>query len=317
MKDPTRLIDLSSDHRVVTLLRAGAAEQPTDGALRRTLRAAAVGGGIAASSLAAAASPAPSAATGATLSASGGAVGSVASSGLGAGGSFAASAKVGVLTQAVNASLATKVGSAVGLIKWVGVGMVGAASVTYAPEAVDWGTAQLRNSPAAQLASPAPPKDERVRAAAVADATSVLPATELAAPDAPATPDAVVARDPALSPLNNSAREGNAPGANAGSGSVPARASDSFTREVRLVETSRNALRFGDPALSLSLLANYETQYPELQLRPEVLRLRLEALQQLGRSDAARTVAREILQHGATGAHAERARALLNQNASN
>jgi hypothetical protein len=337
MKDPTRLVDLSSDHQVVTLLRAGATEQPSDGALQRTLRAAAVGGSIAASSVAAAAGPAQTAASsagvaGSSVAGSSVAAGSTASSGLGVGASMATGAKVGGMAQVANATLAVKVGSAAGLMKWVGVGVVGAASVTYAPEAVEWvrttefggSHAAKVASPAAKVASPAAAElpDGAHAVAAVQAATAPTTARELtvapASPRvealrAPTSPRVEAVRAPAFTPLNTQARAALGPAATPSVSDSPSRSTDSFTAEVRLVEASRNALRAGDPARSFSLLSAYETQYPRLQLRPEVLRLRLEALEQMGRTDAARTVAREILRLGATGTHAERARTLLNQ----
>lgn len=312
MKDPTRLVDLSSDDRVVTLLRAGVAEQPSEGALQRTLRAAAVGGSIAAVSWAAAAGPAQSAAAGASASGSGVAASSTAASGLGLGGTLGASAKVG-LAHVANASLAVKVGSAVGLMKWVGVGMVGAASVTYAPEAVEWArTTEFADSRPAQLASAPVQAANGARAVAAVQAAAT-PVTEREPTVAPASPPVEAARAPAATPLSIPARAALGPAATSSVSDSPSRSTDNFTAEVRLVETSRNVLRAGNPARSFSLLSDYETQYPRLQLRPEVLRLRLEALEQMGRADAARTVAREILRLGATGAHAERARTLLDQ----
>ncbi len=140
MKEPARLIDASTDPELVRLLRAGRNETPGDHALRRTLQAVGVGGGVAASGLAAAAQSATAVTNGAaaTLSASaasssGGLVASTTVTATGAAVTGAASSGA-VSVGTVGAKLI----AATGIAKWAGLGALTAASVAFVPDAVEW-----------------------------------------------------------------------------------------------------------------------------------------------------------------------------------
>ena len=273
MKDPRRLIHGATDPRIVELLRAGADEQPSQRALQRTLHAAALGGTIAASSFAAAAS---SAEMGAGLA--GGAAGS---SGVASSVSFTSGIQVSLAAQVAGGqglatagvaggSLAAKIGTTVGVLKWVGVGALGAASVTYAPELADW--VSTTPAPISEHRSVTFSQNlEQQKAAAVVHPKPEQVAREVPlAPETPAVASPRAAAQQPTNPSENRLRAGSVAAVAPPAAREPQAGASDFSAEVQAVELGRRAIRDGDHARSLRLLSAYETQYPRLQLQPEV-----------------------------------------------
>jgi hypothetical protein len=81
--------------------------------------------------------------------------------------------------------------------------------------------------------------------------------------------------------------------------------------ELRLVDSAREALQSGDATRALDLLQHYEARIKEPQFELEVAVLRMNALDRLGRTDAARRQARQLLTRPLPEKQAARARAIL------
>jgi hypothetical protein len=84
-----------------------------------------------------------------------------------------------------------------------------------------------------------------------------------------------------------------------------------LSKEVALVDRAWGAMKRSEFSRALIELANYEEQYPELGLHPEVLFVRMEAEDRLGRVAAAKREAARLLASYSQSAQAGRARALL------
>jgi hypothetical protein len=65
--------------------------------------------------------------------------------------------------------------------------------------------------------------------------------------------------------------------------------------QIALVDAARTAVKSGATERAFALLHRYEITYPSGAFRPEVLALRIEALDDAGRSAEARSLAREFL----------------------
>jgi len=87
----------------------------------------------------------------------------------------------------------------------------------------------------------------------------------------------------------------------------------SVLEELRLVDSARQALQSGDPARTLDLLQRYEARIAEPQFELEVGVLRMDALDRLGRTSAARRQARRLLTRSLPEPQAARARAILDR----
>lgn len=74
----------------------------------------------------------------------------------------------------------------------------------------------------------------------------------------------------------------------------PALAGD-LRDQIALVDAARTAVKSGATERALALLHRYETTFPGGAFRPEALALRIEALDDAGRSAEARSLAREFL----------------------
>lgn len=196
-------------------------------------------------------------------------------------------------TTAAAAATGTKAVKAVSgllLVKWIGVGVVGGVGLA--------GAAAVVSEPAAPAAS-----------VVVAVASQRAPIVHAAAPVVPAMPEAVEPPAPeAAEPVAPSL-----PAAN----TVPAPAQPELdlgvplAAEVAFIDRARAALAAGRAEQGLSQLAGYERAFPEARLLPEVLFLRLETCERLGRQAEARAAAQRLVDGFPKSPHAARARQLL------
>lgn len=264
MTDPERIsgrsAGLSSE-----LLRAARDEEPGSAGMERTLTALGVSGALVSASAAAHA-----AASGAKWG----------SGALGTGGAVAA-----------------KTTSAVMLVKWIGVGVVGGMGLA--------GVAAVATSPAAPAASAraASPVKPVTRAADAPRAVEAAPAVAATAemPSEMAPQPAL----PAPSRAPSTARESQT--------SDAAAAGAPLAAEVALIDEARGALAVGRFDAALSLISRYEREFPEARLLPEALFLRLEACERSGRTLEARRAAEQLLRGFPKSPHATRARKLLGE----
>ena len=254
------------------LLQAGASERPEDASVDRALRALGVSGAILSTSAAA----------------SGAKVSTAATAGGGAGAGVAGGA-------AAAASSTAKAVSATFLVKWIGIGVVGGVGLAGA---------------AVVAAGPATPKPAAVVAASlpeprvvVAPAPVVQPArpSDVVDVPAPVAPPLAVASTPRVSA--SVPEPAAAPPAHEESAPLAA--------EVASVDHARSQLAAGQAAQTLATLQNYEQQFPAARLLPEVLFLRLEAGERLGRTAEARTAAQRLVDGFPQSPHASSARKLL------
>jgi hypothetical protein len=86
-----------------------------------------------------------------------------------------------------------------------------------------------------------------------------------------------------------------------------------LTKEVSLVDGAWSAVKRGDFARARLALSDYERQFPELGLHPEVLFVRMMAEERGGQRAAARTEASRIIALYPHSAQADGARALLSR----
>jgi hypothetical protein len=256
------------------------------------------GGGFAAQLLRAGAAEQPGAAglerTLAALGVSGAVLSStLAVSAAAAGGKMTSAASGGAAALSTG-TLAGGAGSAasVALVaKWIGIGLIGGVSFAGAASVV---TQPAPPSPRA--ADPAPPMVTRPPS----DGAKTEPAP-VVVDTAPATEPSLVSPAP---PLRRSAIDPPSLAAESDLG-LP------LSAEVAFVDRARALLRQGRTRDGLSLLEGYENEFREARLLPEVLFLRLEACERLGRVSDARRVAERLLAAFPKSPHAARARKLL------
>jgi hypothetical protein len=201
----------------------------------------------------------------------------------------------GLLTGAAGTA---KVVSATLLVKWVGVGVVGGVglagvlTVATAPPAPELAPSSAHGaSPPSLDARPLP------SAPAIEPTHGSIPAPEAASV-------APVAEARAARPSTATSTAAPAPA------SVTQEAA-SLAAELAFVDRARNLLSSGRAEQGLALLSSYEAQFPESRLLPEVLFLRLETCEQLGRPAEARAAARRLVESSPNGPHAARARRVL------
>jgi hypothetical protein len=333
MRDPERLLQRPPSDFTARLLRAGADEKPSSAALRRTLKVAAVGTAIGASLQASSASAAVLGAKSSVVGMGGGAV----ASGVAGGAAAGAGVAVGAATSAAAGNGVAAL-TAVAIAKWVGVGAIGGAMAAtaahrFAPGSLSavsvtrstssaWVAAApprpqhpaLRRAPgatgvstrfadSAPLSEPA--REQPASPATAAFAVEVASAPEVTNPAASARPAQPVPVAPAAVP------QAPSPARAAASPSAAQPATPVLAAEVAMVDRGRAALQRGDGAGALHALAGYEAAFPNQQLSPEVLFLRMEALVRVGNLSQARALAQRIVARGAAGPQAVRARELL------
>lgn len=196
---------------------------------------------------------------------------------------------------ATAAAAGTKVVKAVSgllLVKWIGVGVVGGIGLAGAAAVVSEPTASVASATVAASAKrvPAPRATPPVEPAAPEVVAS--PAVEVAEPEVPSLPTVSSAAAPSKPELDVG---------------VP------LAAEVAFIDRARAALAAGRAEQGLSELAGYEREFPEARLLPEVLFLRLETCQRLGRQAEARAAAQRLVDGFPKSPHAARARQVLSQ----
>lgn len=202
-----------------------------------------------------------------------------------AGGASAGTAVVGGAVKAASTTL---------LLKWIGIGVVGGVGLA--------GVAAVATSPAPEASvTPAPVAAAPVAAAAPpAPAPSPRPSVNVApqpVAEVAAPPVAVASRGSVSEAVAEPALEVGAP----------------LAAEVSYVDRARSLLASGQTEQGLALLRAYEQQFPEARLLPEVLFLRLETSDRLGRKSEARAAAQRLLDGFPKSPHAARARKVLGQ----
>jgi hypothetical protein len=271
MADPTRLVEKRG--LAGSLLRVGAEELPSRDHVRRV--ALAIGAGAALGSSTAAATGAAAGTAGSVISKAGGPV-----------------------TFAV-------------LGKWLGIGtLTGVLTVTSA--------AQVERMRARSVAADAPVPTVEVAAPALAPVAFV-------APDVPPPPEVEAIPAPPAKPSVSPAPPAPgrakvvepAPAMNEETlpQAAPSRTDDGaaaeLAPEIAFVDRAWQALQRRDHDRALSELATYELRFPDLRLHPEVLFLRMEAERQLGHTENAVALARQIVSVYPRSAQAARARSIL------
>jgi hypothetical protein len=173
----------------------------------------------------------------------------------------------------------------VALTKWAGAGALGGIMVAAAAHGLS--TPAPRNS----AHPPEPALQAPVRPAEVA-----VPRV-----DAPQAPTLAASAEPEPAPRKP-----------AGVTLQPEREAP-LAAEVEFVDRGRAAFQRGDSNGALAALASYERAFAEPRLLPEVLYLRMEALEQGGEHVRAAELARRILRSYARSPHAARARVVLGE----
>lgn len=273
MTDPQRIAERGGF--AAQLLRAGAEERPGPGGLERTLAALGVSGAVLTSSVAVSAA----AGTKLTSVASGGAA--AVSSGAVAGGTG------GAVSMAL-------------VVKWIGIGMIGGLGFAGAASVVTRPTPPTTAATSASRHLPLAPRSSSIEKAEPAPVVVGSSAPEPAAPElarSPTTPVPVVHSSAVEAPAAAPDRDSGEP----------------LSTEVAFVDRGRALLRAGQSQEGLALLEGYERTFHEARLLPEVLFLRLEAYERLGRAGDARGVAERLLKGFPKSPHAARARKSLEQ----
>ncbi|MBI4704522.1 MAG: hypothetical protein HY744_25750 [Deltaproteobacteria bacterium] len=271
MNDPQRLMDGAGDELEIALLAAAAADMPSPAAVKRTLVALGIGGGLVA------------AGTTAGTAAAGGA------------GTVAKSAAVAAAGKGAVAAAAGQGGVAV-LVKWVGIAAVGGLGAWGVVEHVTASHEPARpnvTAPAVGAAAPAVAPGLRAgrEEPRAAEDSSALPALEppVAAAAAPRAEAAPVA---------------------SGAGPASAAPAPTLAAEVAALDRARAELD-ADPEATLRRLDDYERGFADGSLGPEAQVLRIEALARAGKVDAARALGQAFLAHYPGSPHARRVRSIL------
>ncbi|HYP90195.1 MAG TPA: hypothetical protein VEQ59_18620 [Polyangiaceae bacterium] len=217
--------------------------------------------------------------TSAVSAAAGAKLTSVVSSGAAMSGAAGASATIGVLP-------------AVALAKWIGIGVVAGIGVA-----------------GAAAVATAPSEPPRAVSSAARAATSVRPQPAMPKSPAPGPPLALAPAPEAsrvlVTPLATANVVDPPPAA------FPLDVGAPLSAEVAVVDRGRSLLGAGRASEALAQLEGYEREFSEARLLPEVLFLRLEAYERLGRSSDARRIAARLVRDFPKSPHAARARKLL------
>jgi TolA-binding protein len=190
------------------------------------------------------------------------------------------------------ASGGAKAVSATLLVKWIGIGVVSGVGLASAAAVV---TSPKASTVSTQVAAPPP----QVFSAGKIGVAAPLP---IAPPEAAPAPE--IAASVVVPPPHVSAPERvvEAPAMDVGA---------PLAAEVAYVDRARSLVASGQSEQGLSQLRNYERQFPEARLLPEVLFLQLETLDRLGRASEARLAAQRLVDGFPKSPHATRARKLL------
>lgn len=169
-------------------------------------------------------------------------------------------------------------------VKWLGIGAVGGALSVGAAVGVEHSLSPTpRPQPvvAARAAEPPPPKADEPRA----------PVAAVAPPEAPSPPPAT----PLVSAPASSAKP----------------AAPSIAEETAAIDRARRELARGEPRAALATLDDYDRRPGQHRLQQEALLLRMDALARSGNTEAAKVVAKSLLDQSPNGPHAARARQVL------
>jgi hypothetical protein len=213
---------------------------------------------------------------------------------LGVSGAVLTSAGGATAAAGATAASATKVVTATLLAKWIGIGVVGGVVLSGAAAAVS-------PAPSASVAAAHPravPVVPQAPAAVVAPSAASVPLA------APAVAEAVEAP-----PSTPSAPRVGA--SRAEPGDVVVEVGAPLAAEVAFIDRARAQLAAGQAEQGLLQLGRYEQEFPEARLLPEVLFLRMETCDRLGRSGEARAAATRLVEGFPKSPHATRARKLL------
>src|SRR6188768_2579245 len=268
MTDPERLSQRSSG-LAAELLRAAGAEQPNDRGMQQTLLALGLSGAVLSTT----------SVVGATAVASA-PLASVAAAG-------AANGSAGL-----TAAGAIKSVSAMLIVKWIGIGVIGGAGLM--------GVAAVASEAPSPVVHTAPKRTPEVSLAA-AKPSRVEPRVSVVAS---AAPEPVVTAAPSAH---------SAPVAEARASNPELDPSESLGLEVVYIDRARALLGSGQSSEGLQLLEGYEQKFHSARLLPEVLFLQLEAYERSGRYSDARRTAQRLVDDFPKSPHAGRARKFLGQ----
>ncbi|WP_437714180.1 hypothetical protein WMF45_49080 [Sorangium sp. So ce448] len=300
MTEPERLLDEKGSALRTTLLRAALDESPPSGLTRRMLVAVGVGAAVTGTGGAAVAGTGGAGAAGGATAGAGGAgaaggATAVGTGGAGAAGGASAGAGGAAATggaAAAGASAALKVASVAGgsgILSALGIGALagvltlGVAEWTHVDAPMPARRVQEASSAPAALAAP------RAPGAAESELHERVP--ERRTDDAPLLAAPAVTAPAATAVNSPRARERNAP---------------TLAAELALLDTARRALRRGDPAAALALLARHAREFPSAQLSDEAAAIRVEALASKGDRAGAHAAARRFLEAHPGSPHADR-----------
>ena len=273
MSDPERLLHGSAGALSARLVRAGHDEGPSRRSLERTLAAV----GVATTTLGAAGTA--------------GALGSTAGA-AGTAGALGAAGKATTLTL-------------LGVAKWAGLGVAGGVVVSLAAHGLETRATAPRAATSVVVTAPAAPSAahdatgpaRRAAEIAVRRAEDAAPGEPSASPtDAKTTRRALVPA-PTAAPLASTDDTTSAP----------------LAAEVTFVDRARTLFQRGDTRGTLAALRDYEREFPERRLLPEVLLLRMEASNAAGDATGAQAFARAIVREYGKSPHVARARAVLSE----
>jgi hypothetical protein len=201
----------------------------------------------------------------------------------------------GALSTAATASGAANAVTATLLAKWIGIGVIGGIGLAGAAAVATRPSAPVA---VASVAKPAQPAGPRAIATAAPGPAPVAP---------PVAIDDSSAADRSAAPAPAPRTSMNEPANSAPELDVGA----PLAAEVQYVDRARALLGAGQTALGLSSLERYEREFPEARLLPEVLFLKLEAYERLGRANEARGAAQRLVGGFPKSPHSTRARKLL------
>ena len=323
MSNPPRLSDELDSDLFSAMLADARGEHPSQRSLERTLAAVGVAGSVAAGA----------ALSGVTTTAA-------------ANSAVAASTKMAAATATGSGALIGASGAGVGkavavpmtltTVKWAGVGVTSAALAAGAWQAVGETNAPRVEVPVAASTATAratgehfgqpeavPSRDVQkpIAAQPSEQTTDVSAASSQPAAPARATPRSAQQAPPAGVALPETVHTAEAANSSTARASVDPRPEEQndrhpadaleLGREVSLLDTARNALSAGDARSALSTLTKYQREFPRGTLALEALYLRMESYRRLNRPVEAKRIARRLLELAPNGAHAARARALL------
>jgi hypothetical protein len=219
---------------------------------------------------------------------------------------LAAAAGVSVISGA--AASAASVSTAV-LVKWVGVGVVAGLGTLGAVQGGTYVAHALSSRPAPSARA----MTDRHAVASVAEKGSPVAVLTPAPTPSVRLPDVAQPEPGSQSLARNSLRTAPDDAPQSSVEAAPPTEDHALDREVALLDRARAALSRGDATRALSLLKARQEQFPRGALGPEAALTRVKALLTLGDRGAAEAEARHLEQFQPGGAHASRARQLVEQ----